>query len=92
MRLRSPPTRDGGGRDVHRVVRVGVVCVGVVLVGLDVLLPNLPMVDLHAVELDDVLPPHYVVYLLVELDDVLTPQPISPQLSHPSPSQTLSCT
>ena len=57
-------------RDTRRPTAVCGVCGGSVSVlvirpsTFDVLLSNLPMVDLHAVELDDVLPPHYVVYLL----------------------------
>jgi hypothetical protein len=72
VRLRSPPTPTAVAA-TSTASRVGVVRVGVIVVGLAVLLSDLPMVNLHAVELDDVLPPHYVVYLLVELDDVLTP-------------------
>ena len=63
VRLRSPPTPTAVAA-TSTASRVGIVCVGVIVVDLAVLLSNLPMVDLHAVELDDVLPPHYVVYLL----------------------------
>ena len=72
VRLRSPPTPTAVAA-TSTALRVGVVRVGVIVVGLTVILSDLPMVNLHAVELDNVLPPHYVVYLLVELDDVLTP-------------------